>query len=71
MILSQENARKPQIWAILGPFCPIMGPDIFFFENRASSLKIVYSKLTWCKKNQKNVMNGGKYENFALDRQID
>ena len=38
MIQSRENARKPQIWAILGPFCPILGPDIFFFENRASSL---------------------------------
>ena len=23
MIKCRENARKPQIWAILGPFCPI------------------------------------------------
>ena len=37
MIQTQENGRKPQIWANLGPFCPILG-QIFFFENRASSL---------------------------------
>ena len=35
----RENARKPQIWAILGLFCPILGQGIvFFFENQGSSL---------------------------------
>ena len=47
MFRSRENAHKTQILAIFGPFCPILGPDIFFFENRAPSLKfiIVYSRL--------------------------
>ena len=40
-IQNQRNlmiqSRKPQNWAILGPFCPILGQE-FFFENRASSL---------------------------------
>ena len=30
MIQSRENARKPQIWVILGPFCPILGPEFSF-----------------------------------------
>ena len=41
---SKSRNTKPQIWAILGSFCPILDPDILF-ENRAS-LKIVYSWLT-------------------------
>ena len=32
MIQSRENVRKPQIRAILGPFCPI-------FENRANLMQ--------------------------------
>ena len=30
MIQSRENGRKPQIWAILGPFCLNFGREIFF-----------------------------------------
>ena len=33
MIQSQENALKPQIWAILGAFFPILGPQTFFLES--------------------------------------
>ena len=41
----------------------------FFPENPASSLKIVYSRLTWCKKSEKS--NGGKYEKLVGQRETD
>ena len=34
MIQTPENDQKPQIWAKLSPFCPILGQDIFFSKNR-------------------------------------
>ena len=34
MIQTRENGRKPPIWAILGPFCQILGQDIFFSKIR-------------------------------------
>ena len=37
----------------------------FFPENPASSLKIVYSRLTWCKKSENS--NSGKYENLCTE----
>ena len=33
MIQTRENGRKPPIWAILGPFCPILGQEIFFRKS--------------------------------------
>ena len=54
---------KTSFWAKFWPFLAILGPNNFFFENRASSLKIVYGRLTWCKKSERS--NGGKYENLV------
>ena len=30
MIFSQENGKKPYFWPFLAPFCPNLGPNIFF-----------------------------------------
>ena len=39
MTQTRENGQKPQIWAILGPFCPILGRDIFFSKIRLRHFK--------------------------------
>ena len=56
-VISEKSAKNLNFdW-----FSWILRRTWFFFENRASSLKIVYSRLTWCKKSEES--NGGKYEN--------
>ena len=57
MTQSPENGQKPHFEPNFDHFGHFR-PKYFFFENRALSLKIVYTRL-----NQKN-LNGGKYENF-------
>ena len=59
---SQENGQKPLFWRQIAEYFG----DTFFFGNRASSLKIVYCRLTWCKKSEKS--NGGKYEILCCRR---
>ena len=58
MIFSWDIGQKPHFGPNLGPN---LGQNIFF-ENRASSLYIVCSGLTWCKKSKKS--NARKYQNF-------
>ena len=58
-----HKVRKSVILGQILPFLPSGGRAKFFFENRASSLCLVYWRLTWCKKLEKT--NDGKYENFC------
>ena len=70
-ILSRFWPKFSKIWWVISKksvknlnfdrFSWILRGTRFFFENRASSLKIVYSRLTRCKKSERS--NGGKYEN--------
>ena len=72
MTQTQKNGQKPSIWAIMGPFGPILGRD-FFFENRAMLLFLVYSMLSYAK-NQKNLMMGSMRTGVAdrwTDRRTD
>ena len=72
-ILSRFWPKISKIWWVISEksaknlnfdrFSWILRGTRFFFENRASSLKIVYSRLTWCKKSERS--NGGKYENLV------
>ena len=70
-VISEKIAKN----LIFDRFSWILRGTRFFFENRASSLKIVYGRLTWCKKSERS--NGGKYENLVgqtdwqTDRQTD
>ena len=54
IIQSRENGRKPQIWAISGPFCLILDQEFFSLENWATSLFYVNNRLTWCKETKKS-----------------
>ena len=58
-VISEKIAKN----LIFDRFSWILRGTRFFFENRASSLKIVYGRLTWCKKSERS--NGGKYENLV------
>ena len=76
MIFYRVKDIKPHFWPILAPFCPNLGPNISFFESRASSLFSTPLTLTLCNKSKKT--NDGKYENFChgqtdgrTDRQTD
>ena len=72
-ILSRFWPKISKIWWVISEksaknlnfdrFSWILRGTRFFFENRASSLKIVYGRLTWCKKSERS--NGGKYENLV------
>ena len=42
MIQTRENGLKPQIWAILGPFCQILGQEIFFWKSGLRHFKWFY-----------------------------
>ena len=66
---NDSNSWKWPKTLILGHFGrvrPNLGPPNFFFKNPVVSLKIVYRKVTWCKKSKKS--NGGKYENWRHGR---
>ena len=64
MIQSRENTENPH-WAILGPFCPILGQEDGRTDGRTDGADFIGSNIFWWKAGRWYILGSGTMQGFG------